>query len=133
MKRKQEQGNVARSPDNSAWLARMTYPIFQENDQRECPRKPVSLVVSLNEFMSCLGHGSIRDMSLRGAFVHLSDKRLRPGMAIQVGFPILFAGVPIERRLTSEIVRVDPDGVAVKFQKYNPDFYSDLISQLDAA
>jgi hypothetical protein len=124
MKRNQQQSNTARSYQGA---------YFFNGDHRECPRKPVSLVVSLNEFLNCLGRGWIRDMSRHGAFVRLSDERLQPGMAIQIGFPFLFAGLPIERRVTADVVRVEPDGVALRFQKYNPDFYGDLMSLLDAA
>jgi hypothetical protein len=133
MKRKQEQLNAARGSNDAHWLARMADAVLHESDQRESPRKPVSLVVSLNEFLTCLGRGWIRDMSLNGAFVRLSDQRLQPGMAIQIGFPFLFAGLPIERRVTADVVRVEPGGVAIRFQKYNPDFYGDLTSLLDTA
>lgn len=134
MKRKQSVGkDSALGEKEIDWLAFMASSYLDEHDHRRSQRKPVDLDVSLNEWITCLGIGAVRDMSVHGAFVQVADERLHPGMVVQVGFPFLFAGMPIERRLAAQVVRVEPDGVALRFNKYNPEFYSDLISLLYAA
>lgn len=133
MKRKQGGSEVSvRDLYQSQWLARMACASPQEKELRRCPRKAITMDVSLNQCMTCYGNGSIRDLSLHGAFVEIVHQGLALGIAVQVGFPFLFAGLPIERRLSARVLRAEPGGVALQFSQYNPEFYSDLFSLLGA-
>lgn len=131
MKRKQDQNVISfRELNEAPWLARMACASRDEQDLRHCPRKAVNMHVSLNQCMTCYGSGAIRDLSLHGAFIEIADQGLSAGMSVQIGFPFLFAGLPIERRLSARVLRIEPKGVALQFHKYNPDFYNDLFSLL---
>jgi hypothetical protein len=133
MKRKQGGSEVSvRELSQNQWLTRMACAGTHAKELRRCPRKAITMQVSLNQCMSCFGNGSIRDLCLHGAFVEISHPGLMLGMAVQVGFPFLFAGLPIERRLSARVLRAEPDGVALQFTPYNPEFYSDLFSLLGA-
>ena len=133
MKRKQGGSEVSvRDLHQNQWLARMACASPHEKELRRFPRKVVAMNVSLNQCMTCYGSGSIRDLSLHGAFVEITHQGLILGMAVQVGFPFLFAGLPIERRLSARVLRAEPNGVALQFNQYNPEFYSDLFSLLGA-
>ena len=133
MKRKQGGSEVSvRVLQQTQWLARMACASPYEKELRRFPRKAVSMHVSLNQCMTCYGSGSIRDLSMHGAFIEIVHQGLVLGMAVQVGFPFLFAGLPIERRLSARVLRAEPDGVALQFSQYNPEFYSDLFSLLAA-
>lgn len=131
MKRKQGVSEVSvRDIHQDQWLARMACANPHEKEMRRCPRKAVDMHVSLNQCMTCYGSGSIRDLSMHGAFVEIAHPGLILGMSVQVGFPFLFAGLPIERRLSARVLRAEPDGVALQFSQYNPEFYSDLFNLL---
>lgn len=132
MKRKQGSEVSVQDLQQSPWLARMACASPYENELRRYPRKAVAMHVSLNQCMTCYGSGSIRDLSMHGAFVEIAHQGLVLGMAVQVGFPFLFAGLPIERRLSARVLRAEPNGVALQFSQYNPEFYSDLFNLLES-
>lgn len=133
MKRKQASSEVSvQDLKQTPWLARMACTSPYENELRRYPRKAVAMHVSLNQCMTCYGSGSIRDLSMHGAFVEIAHQGLVLGMAVQVGFPFLFAGLPIERRLSARVLRAEPNGVALQFSQYNPEFYSDLFNLLES-
>ena len=133
MKRKQGGSEMSvHDLQPTQWLARMACASPYENELRRYPRKAVTMHVSLNQCMTCYGSGSIRDLSMHGAFIEIVHQGLALGMAVQVGFPCLFAGLPIERRLSARVLRAEPNGVALQFSQYNPKFYSDLFSLLAA-
>ena len=133
MKRKQGSSEVSvQDLQQTQWLARMACASPYKNELRRYPRKAVAMHVSLNQCMTCYGSGSIRDLSMHGAFVDIAHQGLVLGMAVQVGFPFLFAGLPIERRLSARVLRAEPNGVALQFSQYNPEFYSDLFNLLES-
>ncbi len=133
MKRKQASSEVSvQDLRQTQWLARMACASPYENELRRYPRKAVAMHVSMNQCMTCYGSGSIRDLSMHGAFVEIAHQGLVLGMAVQVGFPFLFAGLPIERRLSARVLRAEPNGVALQFSQYNPEFYSDLFNLLES-
>lgn len=133
MKRKQASSEVSvQDLQQTQWLARMACASPYENELRRYPRKAVAMHVSLNQCMTCYGSGSIRDLSMHGAFVEITHQRLALGMAVQIGFPFLFAGLPIERRLSARVLRAEQNGVALQFSQYNPEFYSDLFNLLES-
>ena len=133
MKRKQGGSEVSvRDVEQNQWLARMACASPHTKELRRCPRKAIAMHVSLNQCMTCYGSGSVRDLSLHGAFIEIAHRGLLLGMAVQVGFPFMFAGLPIERRLSARVLRAEQDGVAFQFNQYNPEFYSDLFSLLGA-
>lgn len=72
----------------------------------------------------------IRDISMSGAFVEMDIGEMREGVSVEFVFRFHRNGQPVEHRLPATIIRIQRNGVALAFGRYDDETYSDLVSLL---
>lgn len=85
--------------------------------KREDARTPYSKTVYF-DFENYMYTGTIRDISTTGMFIE-TDASFQPGQMIMVNIPDSTGGGTL--RLAGEIVRLDPEGIGVKFVSKSSD------------
>lgn len=137
---------VERTGNASDWSARIAYQRERNPhgshasntqrrayaEQRLSLRKAVPLSVVLNYGMSYSAPAAIRDMSLGGACLDMSPVDLGEGTAAELIVRFRYKGVLKEHRLPATVIRVEDEGVALHFGKYDDDAYTDLINLMNA-
>lgn len=111
-------------------LTRIVTDKLSETDQRRSRRRPIPMVVTLGQCLSCFGKWPVRNLSLDGAFLEGSLDRVHVGTLLDVAFRYAPKGVAVMRYVPARVVRVEPDGVAVKFGKYGRMVHADLMTLL---
>ncbi len=81
-------------------------------ERRAAPRVPVSLNVRFSAGR-IEGIGSIRDLSLNGAYIAAAPPHPQPGTPVNLFLPLGRDGAPVE--ISTEVVRRTPTGFAVRF------------------
>jgi hypothetical protein len=94
-------------------------------------RKPLEALVNYGMTNSVLRQ--VRDLSPTDAFVEMSPANLSVGSEVEFVLRYRYQGRLIELRLSATVNRVVPDGVALKFGKYDDITYTDLVNLLYAA
>jgi len=112
------------------WLARIVTDKLTKPEQRRSPRKSVPMEVTLGQCLTCFGKWPIRNLSLHGAFLEGSLDGMSVGTLLDVAFRYAPKGVPVMRYVPARVVRVESDGVALKFGKYGQLVYADLMTLL---
>jgi len=74
----------------------------------------------------------IRDLTMGGVFVQMTAVELHEGALLELMLRYRYKDRHIEHRLPAQVVRVTPDGVALRFGDYDDDAYTDLVDLLYA-
>lgn len=96
------------------------------SERRESPRVPVALDVVLKyraQSIIC----TIRDLSLRGAFVDAEPEFLPFDGAIELGLTMASQGQPQQYRLPATIRRITDRGAGIAFGDLGQDAYFSLV------
>ncbi len=96
-------------------------------ERRAAPRVPVSLNVRFSAGR-IEGIGSIRDLSLNGAYVTAAPPHPQPGTPVNLFFSLGEDGAPVE--ISAEVVRHTGVGFAVRFAKLDQRLQEVLIAVL---
>lgn len=131
MRRKSSYERISNDGDlTQNWLARMVTDKLGEADQRRSQRSSIPIVVTLGQCLTCFGNWPVRNLSLDGAFLEGSLDGMSVGTLLDMAFRYAPKGVQVMRYLPARVVRVEPDGVAVKFGKYGQVVHADLMTLL---
>jgi hypothetical protein len=74
----------------------------------------------------------VRDLSLEGAFVQADSGQLPKGATVEIVLRYRYKGRDIEVRLPAVVARIDADGMALSFGRYDNHTYTDLTNLLYA-
>ncbi len=131
MKRKSSYERFSPGVDGEInWLARIITDRLSQPDKRRSPRKSVPIEVTLGQCLTCFGKWPIRNLSLDGAFLEGSLDGIAVGTLLDVAFRYAPKGAPIMRYVPARVVRVEAEGVAIRFGRYGQVVYTDLMALL---
>ncbi len=99
---------------------------------RSNPRKTIPIEVVLNYGQIHSEVVPIRDLTMGGVFVEMTAIELHEGALLELMLRYRYKDRHIEHRLPAQVVRVTPDGVALRFGDYDDDAYTDLVDLLYA-
>ena len=100
------------------------------SDRRKNLRVPVEMDVVLN-YRERVFVCTVRDLSLKGAFVHAApDEMPYRNADIELGLSLTRNGECTHYRIPGNIKRITDDGVGISFSDLGIDVYSDLASVL---
>lgn len=132
---------------NEVWLARATsggvQPDFHEGSPQSRMNTSKHARVSIRRAIPCtilVNFGTtyaiasnIFDISLTGAYVDLDAAGAQLEDAVEVVISFAYQGKQIEHRIPATIVRLQSEGVGLKFEGYDDQTYTDLVNLLYAA
>jgi hypothetical protein len=132
---------------NDIWLARAVServpPAFHGESpqspasaslrERESIRRAIPCTILVNFGTTYAIASNILDISLTGAYVDLDAAGAQLGDAVEVVISFAYQGKQIERRIPATIVRLQSQGIGLKFEAYDNQTYTDLVNLLYAA
>ncbi len=86
----------------------------------------------INYGMTYSGAWRVRNMSMSGAFVEMDVGDLQEGAAVEFVIRYSYKGQQMEHRLPATATRIQQNGVALKFGRYDDETYTQLINLLYA-
>ncbi len=104
-----------------------------QSERRWSSRKPVSLNVAIYYDRLGLLPCRTRDISVEGMFVHTGQITLTQGATVDAVLTGHNGHTGLQLRLPAKIVRVNTDGVGLRFHDFDTDTYHFLREVLDAA
>lgn len=99
-------------------------------EQRHSIRKNISLDIVVNHDLAGSEYWKVRDLSLSGARLEAAGDGLSPGTPVEA---VLTLGEHDEygrHRVPADVVRVDRNGVALRFRRYDDRTYTALVNFL---
>lgn len=141
------QGSLPPPGRHKFWLTQ-AFRARDEGDQTEDPlpatharhvllrhgvRRSSSLKALVNYGLIHSDLRKVRDLSPTDAFVEMSPTNLSVGSEVEFVLRYRYQGRPIELRLSATVKRIEPDGVALQFGKYDDITYTDLVNLLYVA
>ena len=99
-------------------------------EQRTSIRKKISLNVVINHDFSYSRRWRVRDLSLNGAMVEMEREELVPGTMVEAVLALKEHDQYDLHRLPADVVRVDKNGVALRFRRYDDKAYTALVNLL---
>ncbi len=133
---------------NDIWLARAVNervpPAFTQESspqppasaslrERESIRRAIPCTILVNFGTTYAIASNILDISLTGAYVDLDAAGAQLEDAVEVVISFAYQGKQIERRIPATIVRLQSQGIGLKFEAYDNQTYTDLVNLLYAA
>jgi len=100
--------------------------------QRVSIRKSIPCSILVKVGASYVIARKIHDISLVGAYVEMDPAGLAMGDEVEVIMDFTYKGRNVEHAINAEIVRVETDGVGLKFHAYGSRTYTDLVNLLYA-
>jgi hypothetical protein len=96
-------------------------------DARHSPRRRVPLEAQIAIGSTQAFSGQVQNISASGVFLQRNNVALDIGAAVE--FVLHYQGMvrPLELRIPATVVRLERDGVALRFGRYNSVVYTDLI------
>ena len=104
-----------------------------QSERRWSSRKPISLNVAIYYDRLGLLPYRTRDISVEGMFVHTGLVTLTEGSTVDAVLTGHNGHTGIQLRLPARIVRVNTEGVGIRFHNFDIDTYHYLREVLDAA
>ncbi len=89
---------------------------------------PYEVIINYGMTISCAGR--VRDMSMSGAFVEMDVGDLQEGAAVEFVLKCFYKGERMEHRLPATATRIQQNGVALKFGRYDDETYTQLVNLL---
>ena len=102
-------------------------------EQRASIRKKISLNVLINHDLTYSKRWKVRDLSMSGAWVEMAGEELAPGTPIEAVLSLKERDEYILYRLPAQVVRMDGNGVALRFSRYDYRAYTALVNLLYSA
>ncbi len=135
------------NPHNEVWLARAVtagvQPDFHEGSEpsrthaskhaRESIRRAIPCTILVNFGTTYAIASNIFDISLTGAYVDLDAAGAQLADVVEVVISFAYQGKQIEHKIPARIVRLQSEGVGLKFEDYDDQTYTDLVNLLYAA
>lgn len=132
---------------NEVWLARAIHgnvqSSFHEGSQesrestskhaRVSIRRAIPCTILVNFGTTYAIASNILDISLTGAYIDLDAAGAQLEDAVEVVISFAYQGKQIEHRIPATIVRLQSEGVGLKFKDYDNQTYTDLVNLLYAA
>jgi hypothetical protein len=97
-------------------------------EARRSPRRQVVLDARIIAGSNQTIPVKVQSISASGAFAHAADLTLNVGAAVEFVLLCQRKGEPSELRMSATIVRLEQNGVALRFGRYDSVVYTDLIS-----
>ncbi len=94
---------------------------------RQSPRRGVSLEAHINTAAGQSFSGQVQNISASGALIHSSGVALEIGAAVEFVLHCQASIQPVELRIPATVVRLESDGVALRFGRYSSVVYTELI------
>jgi hypothetical protein len=98
--------------------------------QRDSIRKPTPCHVLVRVGSSHVIADQVHDLSLTGAFVEMDTTGLAMGDFVEVVIGFVYDQRQVEHMITAEVMRIEPQGVGLKFGAYGNHTYTDLVNLL---
>ncbi len=99
-------------------------------EQRTSIRKKVSLNIVINHDFAYSKSWKLRDLSLGGAMIEMDREELVPGTMIEAVLALKEHDQYGLYRFPADVVRVNKDGVALRFRRYDNEAYTALVRLL---
>lgn len=134
MDRKRLTPNEA-GPDTRAdiWLTRSAFQkpaIDTSLHQRGSIRKAPACDIFIKSGTSYVIAKKIHNLSVDGVFVEIDPIGMLEGDRAEVMISFSYRGHQIEHLIPADVVRVQPQGVGLKFGRYSDRTYTDLVNLL---
>jgi hypothetical protein len=100
--------------------------------QRVNIRKPIPCNILVKVGSSYIVAQNVHDISLDGAFVEMNPASLAKGDFVDVVIEFVYKQRQIEHQISAEVMRLEPEGVGLKFGAYDNRTYTDLVYLLYA-
>lgn len=100
--------------------------------QRESPRRAPSCRALISNGSSYQIPQAIHDISLVGLFVELEHAAMVLGDMVEIVLEFDGASGAIDLQLSAEVVRIEHNGIGLRFSHYNNQTYTDLVNLLYA-
>ena len=98
-------------------------------EQRHSIRKKIPLNIVINHDLAYSERWKVRDLSLSGARLEAADG-LSPGTPVEAVLTLKEHDGYGLHRVPADVVRVDRDGVALRFRRYDDRTYTALVNFL---
>ncbi|MHB1141090.1 MAG: PilZ domain-containing protein [Sulfuricaulis sp.] len=99
-------------------------------EQRHSIRKKISLNIVVNHDLAYSERWKVRDLSLSGARLEAARNGLLPGTPVEAVLTLKEHDGYGLHRVPADVVRVDRDGVALRFRRYDDRTYTALVNFL---
>lgn len=99
-------------------------------EKRTSIRKRISLNVLINHDLAYSKRWKIRDLSLSGALLEISNDEFLPGTPIEAVILMKEQEQSDLYRLPAEVVRMNREGLALRFGNYDNKTYTALVNLL---
>jgi hypothetical protein len=100
--------------------------------QRASIRKPIPCNILVKVGSSYIVAQNVHDISLDGAFVEMNPASLAKGDFVDVVIEFVYNQRQVEHQISAEVMRLEPEGVGLKFGAYGNRTYTDLVNLLYA-
>lgn len=120
-------------PRADIWLTRSAFqkpPVDTSLHQRGSIRKAPACDIFVKSGKSYVIAKKIHDLSVDGVFVEIESTGMLEGDRAEVMIGFSYQGHQIEHLITAEVVRIQPEGVGLKFGQYSDKTYTDLVNLL---
>ena len=95
-------------------------------EARVSPRRSVQIDAQI-AVMNRSFPAQVRSISASGVFAHARETALDVGAAVEIVLPKKRSHGPPTLRIPATVVRLEQDGVALRFGRYDSTVYTDLI------
>lgn len=115
------------------WLTRSAFqksPIDMSLHQRGSIRKTPACDIFIKAGKSYVIAKKIHDLSVDGVFVEIEPIGMLEGDRAEVMISFAYHGKQVEHLIPADVVRIQPDGVGLKFGRYSDRTYTDLVNLL---
>ena len=99
-------------------------------EQRHSIRRKISLNIVINHDLAYSERWKVRDLSLSGARLEAARNGLSPGTPVEAVLTLKEQDGYGLHRVPADVVRVDRDGVALRFRRYDDRTYTALVNFL---
>lgn len=119
----------SRAPRDFPDVPRVSRAVVSHS-QRVSPRKVLPCSLMLRNGATYVMARAIHDISLVGALVEIDVTGLVPGASVELVLEFSDGRRNTDLQLSAEVVRVDSQGVALRFGDYGDQTYTDLVNLL---
>ncbi len=99
-------------------------------EARQSPRRRLALAAQISVGSNQSIAGQIDNISASGAFVRGHGVTPELGAVVQLELQCYRQGKPLTLRMSATVVRVEADGVALRFGRYDSIVYTELIDMI---
>jgi len=115
------------------WLTRSAFqkpPVETSLHQLGSIRKAPPCDIFVKSGKSYVIAKKIHDLSVDGVFVEIESAGMLEGDRAEVMIGFVYQGQQVEHLIPADVVRIQPEGVGLKFGRYSDKTYTDLVNFL---